>query len=247
VQLTGVTLQAERDATGVGNWEHLLANTPSTDRAATEINELTIDSLNWLYRDTSGVRLASRDDMLRLNHWVMPAPEQGQIETLQWETFDQGSLTLQKLQWDQTAENMLALDADWRFNALALRELPLPDWLLAAEANLQARYGEGHFRYAQSETLPAHQQLALQIRDLQIDEIALRGRLSYDDQWDIDLQLGELRLDPYLSGLDSAPNSLSDAPTTLSVMERPVYGTITLQELSYRTERLRGVVLRLRP
>lgn len=247
VELTGVTLKAERNATGVGNWEHLLANTPSTNRAATQIDEITIDSFNWQYRDTTGARLASRDDTLRLNHWVMPTPEQGRIETLHWETFGKGSLTLQKLRWAQPDEGMLTLDADWQFNALALREWALPDWLLAAEANLDAHHGEGQFRYAQSETRPAHQQVVLHIRDLQIDEIALSGRLTYHDQWDIDLQLGEVRLDPYLTGLDSAPNSFSNVPTTLSLMERPVYGTVTLHELSYRTERLRGVVLRLRP
>ena len=247
VQLTGVALQAERNAIGAGNWEHLLAGTPSREMAETHIDELTIESFNWQYRDTAGVRLASQDDTLRLDHWVMPSPEQGQIETLYWETFDQGGLTLQKLQWDQTDEGVLTLDAEWQFKGLALRKLPLPDWLLAAESNLEARYGEGHFRYAQSETLADHQQVALHIRDLQIDEIALRGRLTYGDQWDMDLQLGQVRLDPYLTGVDSPPNSLSAAPMTLSLMERPVYGTITLHELSYRTERLRDVVLRLRP
>jgi hypothetical protein len=198
-----VMLLADYNAQGLGNWEYLLANTASGNRSALRIDDLSVSTLQWRFRDTSGTDIASHIGEVQLDALAVDDAGRGGIESLVVRTPTGFELDARSIRWSDRPDGAPTLRAS-------------TEWLI-------------------------------QIDLMQLDDISLSGVLRGAEHWEIKLQLGTVRLDPYLARLPAGASNSPNLAVDASLMGRPIYGQMSIDELVLDSQSLRGVVLRLRP
>jgi hypothetical protein len=249
-----VMLLADYNAQGLGNWEYLLANTASGNRSALRIDDLSVSTLQWRFRDTSGTDIASHIGEVQLDALAVDDAGRGGIESLVVRTPTGFELDARSIRWSDRPDGAPTLRALWRLQDLSLRDLALPAWLADSNTPLLLSQAEGALSYrpespppSQEPGLSSSTEWLIQIDLMQLDDISLSGVLRGAEHWEIKLQLGTVRLDPYLARLPAGASNSPNLAVDASLMGRPIYGQMSIDELVLDSQSLRGVVLRLRP
>ena len=247
-------LLVDHNAQGLGNWEYLLANAESGGRSALRIDDLSVSTLQWRFRDSSGTEMASHIREIQLEALAVDDTGRGGIESLVVRTPTGFELDARSIRWSDRPDGSPTLHMLWRLQGLSLRDLGLPAWLADSNTPLLLSQAEGALSYRPESPPPSHEpglssgtEWRVQIDRLQLDDLSLSGELHGAEHWEIKLQLGTLRLDPYLGRLPSAASNPATLAVDASLMGRPIYGQMSIDELVYDSQSLRGVVLRLRP